>query len=65
MWSKALLQIDARPELLAEYGTIVVQIHPREDAPLELNHLEEYDRRKYGSVQLIFYAAASDLNDDD
>jgi len=61
MWRKALHQIDARPELLARYGAVIVQIHPREDSPTELHHLEEYDRRKYGSVLLIFYAAAADL----
>jgi hypothetical protein len=26
-----------------------------------LSHLEEYDRRRYGSVLLIFYGAAEDL----
>ena len=31
---------------------------------MELAHLEEYDRRKYGSVLLIFYAAKSDLAED-
>lgn len=64
-WRKALLLIDSRPELLAPYGAVIVQIHPREDGPVELAHLEEYDRRKYGSVLLIFYAAKSDLVEDD
>ena len=31
------------------------------DDPVDLAHLEEYDRREYGSVLLIFYAAAEDL----
>ena len=61
MWRKALHQIDGRPELLAQYGTVIVQIHPRENAPTELAHLEEYDRRQYGSVLLIFYASSEDL----
>ncbi len=56
MWSKALGLIDARPELLAENGTVIVQIHPREDAPIDLAFLMEYDRRRYGSVMLVFYA---------
>ena len=55
MWRKALLQIDSRPELLTDPAIVIVQIHPREDAPVELAHLVEYDRRKYGSVLLIFY----------
>lgn len=61
LWRKALLLIDQRPDLLAKYGVVVVQIHPREEVPLTLAHLEEYDRRKYGSVMLIFYASAQDL----
>ena len=58
---QALLIIDQRPDLLAKYGVVVVQIHHREEIPLTLTHLEEYDRRKYGSVTLIFYANAQDL----
>ncbi len=65
MWRKALEMIDARPELLAQYGAVIVQIHPREDEPVTLQHLQEYDRRRYGSVLLIFYAAAEDLAEDD
>ena len=61
MWLKALQHIDTHPELLAEYGTVIVQIHPREDEPLELGYLQEYDRRRYGSVMLIFYASSHDL----
>jgi 16S rRNA (guanine966-N2)-methyltransferase len=65
MWRKALLQLDARPELMARYATIVVQIHPREREPVELTYLEEYDHREYGSVLLVFYALAEDLVEDD
>lgn len=56
LWRKALEAIDRRPELLDEDGIVIVQIHPREDEPVSLQHLEEYDRRRYGSVLLIFYA---------
>ncbi|MCB9147304.1 MAG: 16S rRNA (guanine(966)-N(2))-methyltransferase RsmD [Caldilineaceae bacterium] len=65
LWSKALLRIDSRPELLNPYGAVVVQIHPRENAAVELVNLEEYDRRKYGSVMLIFYANAEDLAEEE
>lgn len=61
MWHKALALVERRPDLLAPFGTVIVQIHPREDVPLELSWLEEYDRRTYGSVLLIFYAATADL----
>lgn len=61
LWSKALLLVDGRPELLGEDVTVVVQIHPRESTPIELTYLEEFDRRAYGSVTLIFYASAAEL----
>jgi len=65
MWLKALKLVDGRPELLAQYGAVVVQIHPREEEPVDLHHLEEYDRRKYGSVRIIFYAAKADLDEEE
>ena len=64
LWRTALLLVDSRPELLAPFGAVIVQIHPREDAPVELKFLEEYDRREYGSVMILFYASAADLADD-
>jgi 16S rRNA (guanine(966)-N(2))-methyltransferase RsmD len=65
LWHKALILIDQQPDLLAPFGAVIVQIHPREDEPVELNFLEEYDRRQYGSVLLIFYASSEDLAADD
>ena len=61
LWRKALEIVDRSPHLLASFGTVIVQIHPREDAATNLTFLEEYDRRRYGSVLLIFYATADDL----
>lgn len=61
MWHKALELVDQRPHLLTPLGEVVVQIHPREDEFVELTFLEEYDRRQYGSVMLIFYASSEDL----
>lgn len=65
LWRQALTKIDSRQELLAQYGLVVVQIHPREETPVELGHLEEYDRRQYGSVLLIFYASTEDLAEEE
>ncbi len=65
LWRKALQLIDSHPALLATFGSIIVQIHPKEDAPVTLEHLQEYDRRTYGSVMLAFYARAEDLVDED
>lgn len=65
LWIKALTLVDQHPNLLAPFGAVIVQIHPREDEPVELTFLEEYDRRQYGSVLLIFYASSEDLAADD
>lgn len=65
LWLKALALIDSKPGLLASYGSVIVQIHPRELAPVTLQRLEEYDRRQYGSVMLLFYAASEHLHEDD
>lgn len=60
-WIKVLQMVDARPELLAKFGSVIVQIHPKEETAIKLERLEEYDRRRYGSVMLIFYMTAADL----
>lgn len=65
LWRRALTLIDGKPDLLASYGSVIVQIHPRELTPVALERLEEYDRRQYGSVMLLFYAAAEDLREED
>jgi len=59
LWKRALLAVDAHPELLSEDAWVMVQIHPVEMEPLEggevLRNLAEFDRRHYGSTLLIFY----------
>lgn len=65
LWHKALTLIDSRPDLLASDGSVIVQIHPRELTPIVLERLEEYDRRRYGSVMLLFYAASEELREED
>ncbi len=56
MASKALLVLDAHTEWLNEEGAwVIVQIHPREYQKMELQSLEEFDQRKYGSTLLVFY----------
>ncbi len=54
LWSKTLEALDGR-DLLAENGTIVAQIHPKEYRDLELGDLQLVDQRKYGSTLLCFY----------
>jgi len=56
LWSAALRAIDAQPAWLAGDGEIIVQIHPREYQPIDLQHFEPIDERRYGSTLLVFYA---------
>lgn len=60
LWWDALQIVDERPELLYDNGVVLVQIHPREEIPVTLQTLAEFDRRTYGSVLLLFYEAWSE-----
>ncbi len=55
LWEKALALVDRRPDLLAEDGIAIAQIHPKEFKDLSLTNLSLYDQRKYGSTLLCFY----------
>ena len=61
LWLKALELIDARPELLAPDGVVIVQIFPKEWRDVALAHLVQTDRRQYGSTALHFFAVHTDL----
>lgn len=54
LWLQALQAID-RPGYLTSDGLAVVQIFPKEDEPVSLQHLERCDERRYGSTLLIFH----------
>ena len=55
MWSKTLELVDENIGWLAEDSWVIVQIAPKEHKPLELENLQEFEQRKYGSTLLIFY----------
>ena len=55
LWIEALHAVAERPELLAEGGSIIVQIDPSEAEPVELADFAEVDNRKYGNTQLLFF----------
>ena len=65
LWDRALLEIDANPGWLAEDGTVVAQIDPREYQDLELVTLELVDRRRYGSTLVCFYERLLGVDRDD
>jgi 16S rRNA (guanine(966)-N(2))-methyltransferase RsmD len=52
---RALQSIDCRPDWLTPDGMVIVQIDPKEEAEIPLEHLLEFDRRRYGSTLLLFY----------
>lgn len=64
LWSRALFAIDDNIGWLSEDGTVIVQIDPKEYAPLTLQHLELGDQRRYGKTMLLFYDRASGRADE-
>ena len=55
LWKKALVCLDTNMGWLSSDAWVIIQIHPREFETLELEQLEEFDLRTYGSTNLIFY----------
>ncbi len=55
LWSRALTSLDDNIGWLAEDGTAIVQIDPKEYAPIQLKHKELGDERRYGNTLLLFY----------
>jgi 16S rRNA (guanine(966)-N(2))-methyltransferase RsmD len=55
LWLKTLQAIDLCPSLLVEDGLVVVQIHPKEQEDVEVQHLQLTDQRRYGSTLLLFW----------
>jgi 16S rRNA (guanine(966)-N(2))-methyltransferase RsmD len=55
MWSRALMTLDDNIGWLADDGTAIVQIDPKEYAPLQLKNLALGDERRYGKTLLLFY----------
>lgn len=55
MWQKAIQEVDNHPGWLSAESWVIVQIHPIEYEKLELQHLQEFDQRDYGSTILVFY----------
>ncbi len=56
LWLRALHAVDARPELLAAGGQVIVQIFPKEWKEPALAHLALVDHRQYGSTALYSFS---------
>ena len=65
MWLMALHLVDDRMDWLADDGWVIVQIHPVELEEIKLDHLVEFDRRKYGSTVVLFYCPIENATSDD
>jgi len=70
MWLEALRVLDANPDWVTLDTVVIVQIDPselRDHGDVTFEHLNEYDRRKYGKTMLIFYenSALNDFDDED
>lgn len=62
MWVKALELVNSNPLLISSDGWVIVQIDPVELVEVSLEHLVEFDRRKYGSTLLLFFAKPQSIN---
>jgi 16S rRNA (guanine(966)-N(2))-methyltransferase RsmD len=55
LWEQTLYALDQNPDWLVDDSWILVQIDKVEYKPLELDNLRLFDRRTYGSTELLFY----------
>ncbi len=55
IWLEVLRKLDANAAWLAPNTSVIIQIDPREAAPVELKHLETSDQRRYGNTLLWFF----------
>ena len=55
LWKRALHALDENHLWLSDDAWVIVQIHPVEYEAQQLQHLTEFDQRKYGSTLLVFY----------
>ncbi|MFP3853160.1 MAG: 16S rRNA (guanine(966)-N(2))-methyltransferase RsmD [Anaerolineales bacterium] len=59
IWHRVILQLDRDPALLHPDAWIIAQIDPVEYQDLALHNLVEFDRRQYGSTELLFFEYAA------
>lgn len=55
IWSHALKSLDQNPGWIKDDSWIIVQIDKVEYQELQLDNLKLFDRRFYGSTELVFY----------
>lgn len=55
LWRRAVEALEANPDWVNPDGVVCAQIDPTEYVALTLTHFKEFDRRTYGSTELVFY----------
>jgi len=55
LWKDALFALNKQPLWLNEDAWVIVQIDPKEYEELVLEHLKEFDQRRYGDTVLVFF----------
>jgi 16S rRNA (guanine(966)-N(2))-methyltransferase RsmD len=55
LWNKTVRTIDGAIECLNPDAWVIAQMHPEEYEQLQLTHLVEFDKRRYGNTLLVFY----------
>ena len=55
IWLNTLQQLDAQPQWLAEHGSLIVQIDPKERSVCQLRHFTPVDEHRYGNTLLWFF----------
>jgi 16S rRNA (guanine966-N2)-methyltransferase len=55
IWERAVLAVDDFTHWLNPDAWVIAQMHPGEYRQLDLDHLIEFDQRRYGSTLLVFY----------
>lgn len=63
IWITALHALDQNPGWLSDESWTIVQIDPVEYESISLQHLVEFDQRRYGSTILVFYELAAPESD--
>lgn len=60
LWQKSMQELDQNVSWLNKWGSVIVQIHPKEFCEdIDYTNFEEYDRRQYGDTMLLFYERIS------
>lgn len=59
LWSRALRALDQNTGWLTSDGWVIVQIDPKEFSATALEYLNNFDSRRYGTTQLLFYRLAA------